>query len=55
MADSRFYHLKAYFKYVKGHDSKVKDLLKKARKCAEKFGNTLELGWIEHSLKVSGE
>ncbi|XP_068895089.1 adenylate cyclase type 10-like isoform X2 [Tenebrio molitor] len=48
----RFYHLKAYYKYVKRFDSKVTDLLNKAVETATKCGNELEIAWIEHSTKA---
>lgn len=49
----RFYHLKAYYKFVKNNDSKAFGLLSTAKSYAEKYGNLLELAWIEHSEKVS--
>lgn len=49
----RLYHLKAYYHFIQKFDSKVIDLLNKATNYANKYGNTLELGYIEHSTKVS--
>ncbi|RZC42671.1 adenylate cyclase type 10-like [Asbolus verrucosus] len=48
----RLYHLKAYFRYVKYNDNKTNDLLNKAKRYADKYGNALEISWIEHSLKA---
>ncbi|XP_044265856.1 adenylate cyclase type 10-like isoform X2 [Tribolium madens] len=48
----RFCHLKAYFKYIKKNDSNVVDMLTKASNYALKYTNSLEEGWIEHSVKA---
>ncbi|KYB27283.1 Adenylate cyclase type 10-like Protein [Tribolium castaneum] len=48
----RLYHLKAYYKYIKMSDSNAIDMLTKASNYAHKYGNSLEEGWIDHSVKA---
>ncbi|KRT80176.1 hypothetical protein AMK59_7296 [Oryctes borbonicus] len=48
----RFYHLKAYYKYIRYEENSAMSLLRKAKNCAIKYENMLEESWVEHSEKA---
>ncbi|KAI4466740.1 testicular soluble adenylyl cyclase [Holotrichia oblita] len=48
----RFYHLKAYYKYIRYEENTAMSYLRKARNNAIKYENLLEESWLEHSEKA---
>ncbi|KAK9746117.1 hypothetical protein QE152_g6353 [Popillia japonica] len=48
----RFYHLKAYYKYIRYEENTAMTFLRKARNNAIKNENLLEESWLEHSEKA---
>ncbi|KAK4883887.1 hypothetical protein RN001_000158 [Aquatica leii] len=48
----RLHHMKAYLRLIESKDLPKKNILRKAKKIAEKYDNILELAWMEHSEKA---